>query len=386
LLQLLEASVELRTVVFAAAIPALGVGVYGQMSLSQGPAPETLESTERVTYFSGSVTLEDGTAPPDAVRLQRVCNGLARDEGWTDAKGHFWFKIGRNDGGSGTGDATDGTSRSADLEKPLSNAMQYTNPITNELKDCELEAVLAGYRSDRVSLKVDSVGARNLGTMVLHSVSKVSTLTVSATTLLAPANARKAYDKGLEAVHAKKPDAAAADFSKAVQLYPKFAMAWYQLGEIRLARGDLAGAVEAWRESAKADPKYVKPWEKLTAFADQKQDWAESEKDSDAWLQLDSDDFPGAWLFNAIAKAQVGKLDQAEQSAREGLKVDKDQRIPRLSYVLGLILLQKHHYTESADCFRNYLKLAPNARDADAVRQQLAEFDKMAAAGQGHKP
>jgi uncharacterized protein HemY len=66
--------------------------------------------------------------------------------------------------------------------------------------------------------------------------------------------------------------------------------------------------------------------------------------------------------------------------------VDKDQRIPRLSYVLGLILLEKHLYGESAECFRNYLKLAPNARDAGMVRQQLAEFEKMAATGQGHTP
>jgi tetratricopeptide (TPR) repeat protein len=372
---------QLRTLVSAAAISAIGVVAYAQIL----PTTEMTGSQERVTWFSGAVTLEDGSAPPDAVLLQRVCKGLARDQGWADTKGHFSFKVGRDDKGE-SGDAAEASPQPADLDKAFGVTMAMSHPITSALRDCELQAVLAGYRADRVSLSVAAVGSVNLGTMVLHPISRVSVLTVSATTLLAPVNARKSYDKGLEAVRAKKWDAAAANFGKAVQLYPKFAVAWYQLGETRLARSDLPGALQAWRESAKADPKYVKPWEKLTAFADQRQDWAESEKDSDAWLQLDSEDFPGAWLFNAIAKAQMGKLDQAEQSAREGLKVDKDQRIPRLSYVLGLILLQKHHYTESADCFRNYLKLAPNARDADAVRQQLAEFDKMAAAGQGHKP
>lgn len=343
---------------------------------TQGAAAE-MGSQERVTYFSGSVTMEDGTAPPDGARLQRVCNGRSRDEGWTDANGHFWFKVGRNDDGSQLGDAAEAASRPVSPDKPLGYA--FSDPITNELEDCELEVVLAGYRADRVSLKVAGVGATNLGTLVLHPISKVSTLTVSATTMLAPANARKAYERGLEALHLKKWEAAAASFAKAVQAYPKFAVAWYELGEARLGHADIAGAAEAWRESAKADPKFVRPWERLTAFADQKQDWAESAKSSDAWLQLDGEDYPGAWLYNAIAKARLGRVGEAEHSAREGIRLDKDQKIPRLRYVLGLILLQKHEYTESAECFRNYLKLAPEARDAGAVREQLSEFENLAA-------
>jgi tetratricopeptide (TPR) repeat protein len=374
---------KLRTVVLAAAIPALGLGAYGQ---GLYPDTEIFGSQEHVTYFSGAVALEDGSVPPDAVRLERVCKGLSRDEGWTDAKGHFSFKVGRDDRGSGSGDATEAAPLAADIGKAIGFSSQLSNPITSELRDCELKVVLTGYRADRVSLSVEAVGAKNLGTIVLHPLSKVSTLTVSATTLQAPSNARKAYDKGLEASHLKKWDAAVAELTRAVRIYPKFAAAWHELGEARLGRSDLAGAVEAWRESARADPKYIKPWERLAVVADQKQDWAESERCSGTWLQLDAEDFPGAWLFNAIAKAQLGKLDQAEHSAREGLRVDKDQKIPRLSYILGLILLQEHKYGESADCFRNYLKLAPNARDADVVRQQLAEFDKLTATAQKRTP
>jgi len=374
---------EIRTLLVAAAIPVFGVGVCGQ----EASTSELMGSQERVTYFSGSVTLDDGSPPPDAVQLQRVCNGLARSEGWTDAKGRFSFKVGRNDGGTGSGDATEAAERSAQLGQGFGYTLALAHPITNELKNCELEAMLPGYRAERVSLSVESVGAKKLGTMVLHPISKLSSLTVSATTLQAPSSARKSYDKGLELIQAKKWDAAAAEFAKAVKAFPKFAVAWYQLGEARLAHGDLASATEAWRQSASADPKYLKAWERLTVVADQKGDWVESEKSSDAWLHLDADDFPGAWLFNAIAKAQQGKLDDAEHSAREGVRIDKDQRIPRLSYILGLILMQEHKFAESADCFRNYLKLAPTARDAEVVKQQLAEFEKMAASsGQTHAP
>ena len=50
--------------------------------------------------------------------------------------------------------------------------------------------------------------------------------------------------------------------------------------------------------------------------------------------------------------------------------------MPRLSYVLGLILLQKPDLDESAKYFRAYLELVPNAKDAGAVRQQLATLDQ----------
>jgi len=366
---------DVRTVLLAAAAVAIpGVSVSGQTAMMGGQ--------ERVAYFSGTVTMEDGSPPPDSALLERVCNGAAHDEGWTDAKGHFSFSVGQKNAGSESGDAAEETARPTDVLKPMGYSMDYSNPLTSALRDCELAVVLAGYRADRISLKVAGGDAVSLGTIVLHPISKASTLTVSATTLEAPANAKKAYEKGLEAAHAKKWDAAISSFRKATDIYPKYAMAWYQLGDAYLGRSDLTNAVNAWQRAAQADPKYVKPLEKLTLWADQKQDWGAEEKYSDAWLRLDADDFPGAWLLNAIAKARLGETEDAEHAAREGLRVDKEQRVPRLNYVLGLLLAAKHQFGESAECFRTYLKLAPNARDAEAVRQQLAEYDRMAASGQ----
>jgi uncharacterized protein HemY len=101
------------------------------------------------------------------------------------------------------------------------------------------------------------------------------------------------------------------------------------------------------------------------------------------WLQLDPDDFPGAYLLNAVANARLNKPEEAERSAREGLRLDKDGKIPRISYVLGLILMDKKEYAESAKCFRKYLELAPNANDAEIVRQQLPKLEELAAAPRG---
>jgi uncharacterized protein HemY len=75
----------------------------------------------------------------------------------------------------------------------------------------------------------------------------------------------------------------------------------------------------------------------------------------------------------------MNKPDEAEHAAREGLSVDRDRKIPRLSYVLGLILMQKHEYGESAKYLRSYLELAPNANDAAIVRQELGKLEEAAA-------
>jgi Fe2+ or Zn2+ uptake regulation protein len=44
--------------------------------------------------------------------------------------------------------------------------------------------------------------------------------------------------------------------------------------------------------------------------------------------------------------------------------------------VLGYILAQKHRYPESAQYFREYLAMAPNAENAATVRQQLAQYEQ----------
>ncbi len=349
------------------------VGAYAQ-NLPTGPV--TTGSTERAVYFTGKVTLEDGSAPPSAVNIQKVCGGQGSFVALTDATGQFSFKVGNGGHGTGTADAGEGAGQAPDLMKPWGSASQYSMPITSGLRNCMLEAVLPGFQSERINLALKStMDDTRIGTIILHPLSRAGTLTVSATTLQAPPNARKALEKGLADVKAQKWDAALHEFDAAVKIYPRFAVAWYEIGVVRQNGNDPAGAHDAWKTAYEQDPLYLKPLEGLTVLADRQENWAEAEKYSRAWIQLDPDDFPGAFLFNAIACARLNRMAEAEQSARAGLAIDKEHRVPRLSYVLGLILLQKPDLGESAKYFRAYLELAPNAKDAGAVRQQLATLD-----------
>lgn len=332
---------------------------------------------EMVFVVSGDVRLEDGTAPPDAVQINRVCSGRTIPSANTDTMGHFTFSVDTGRNNTVTADAGAQTAQASDLNKALNaSSSQYTNPISTALRDCEVQAVLSGFRTESVHLSVhDTSDDGRVGTIVLHPLSRSGALTISATTAAAPPAARKAYDKGMEWIGKEKWDAAESELTKAVTVYPKFAIAWYQLGQVREKRNAAAGAIQAWNEARKQDPKYVKPYETLAAMADRTQDWTAAEQYSREWLQLDPDDFASAYLINAVANARLNRVDAAEAAARDGLRVDKERKVPRLNYVLGLILLQKQQYAESVKYLRAYVELAPNAKDAAMVREQVAKLE-----------
>ena len=340
--------------------------------------PQLPGQAEKVFVVTGDVRLEDGSTPPDAVQINRVCNGRAIAAAQTDSMGHFSFSVEAGNKATATADAGASTNQAWDLNKALNEtSSQYTNPITTALRGCEVQAVLSGFGTQSVPLSVHDISDDGrVGTIVLHPLSRSGALTISATTAAAPAAAKKAYERGLEFFTKAKWDEAESELTKAVTMYPRFAVAWYQLGQVRQRRNAPAGAIEAWNEARKQDPKYLKPYESLAAWADRQGDWAAAEQYSREWLQLDPEDFAAAYLINAIANARLNRIDTAELAARSGLRVDKERRIPRLDYVLGLILMQKQQYAESAQYLRTYLELSPDARDAPAVREQIAKLER----------
>jgi tetratricopeptide (TPR) repeat protein len=362
-----------------------GVALVISLAVLAGISP-IWGQTEVVVFISGDVRLEDGTAPPDAVQINRVCDGRTTPAAKTDTTGHFSFSVSAGNNATTTGDAGQPSAQAPDLNKALNaSSTQYTNPITSALRNCEVQAVLSGFRTGSVQLSIrDTSDDGRVGTIVLHPLSASGALTISVTTAAAPAAAKKAYDKGLESIAKGKWDAAESDLARAVKIYPQYAIAWYELGLVRQKRNDPAGAAEAWNEARKQDPKYLKPYEGLASQADQRGDWTAAEQYSREWLQLDPDDFAAAYLINAVANARLNRVDAAELAARAGLRVDKERRVPRLNYVLGLILMQKQQYAESARYLRTYLELAPNAHDAAIVREQVTKLERQAEAGPPH--
>jgi tetratricopeptide (TPR) repeat protein len=239
--------------------------------------------------------------------------------------------------------------------------------------------VLAGFRSDSVNL----AGRRALdnpdvGTIILHRLANVEGSSISVTTLQAPKDARKAYDKAREALHKDKAADAQKDLEKAVNLYPQFAAAWYDLGVLHEKNNNAAEARKSYSQALAADPKFVSPYLPLAILSGADKNWQEMADITARLIKLDAVDFPDAYYYNAAANYNLKKIDEAEASAREALKLDTAHRLPKVEHILGLILYQKNDYVGAAEQMRKYLIDAPNAPDAQQVREQLAELERLA--------
>ncbi len=346
------------------------------------------EPVERGWFLTGKVMMDDGSLPPENVTIQRVCGGMNRPVAYTDSRGRFSFQLGQKSADVIPDASVDaGEEGRVALMAPIGetthNGRLFGSPGSGQMNGCALEASLPGYHSDVLEL-----GGRkymdnpDVGTIVLHRLGNVEGTSISATSFEAPRDAKKAFEKGLDAGKKQKWPEAQAQFEKAVAQYPKYAAAWFELGTALQRQGNRVKAREAFQKSVKADNKFLKPYFPLSAMAFEEKNWTETVSLTSTLTKLDPVDYPLAFLFNAIANISLGKLDDAEKSAREAVRLDTRHQVPRAEYVLGLILADKHDYDESLALLKSYIERAPNTPDSANIKKQISQIENMARAQQ----
>ncbi len=353
---------------------------------TNSPYPGTSSTTPspglRDYFFSGKVMFDDGTAPNSDIRIERVCGSTPRLEAHTDSKGRFSFQLGQEM--SVDTDAADPSAgvypgNGGNLNSQTSGMGNTSNP-SDPLWNCELRASYPGYRSDVVELSSRRpLDSPDLGTIVLHRLTKVEGTTISVTTALAPKHAQKDYEKGLQLAAKGDFEEAEKHFMKATDSYPKYAIAWFALGDIQQKTGNAEGARKSYAAAIAADSKYVSPYNQLGMLAAQDAKWQDAADYSKQVIQLNPVEFPGAFWLNALANYKLKRLDEAEKSVRELLKADTVHKFPQAEGLLGEIFWEKGNYPEAATHLRAYLTLHPDAKDADNIRQALAKIDQASA-------
>jgi Tfp pilus assembly protein PilF len=382
------ATANLTAQVMGGTTPTTGSG--GQTSVQANPnlgsgGGAMGTNSPRPIYVSGKVVMEDGSPVSPNVTIERVCSGISKTVAYTDSKGRFNFQWGdlsmtvtdASDAGSGS----NGHSNSAGFGSSQSAGGANTlaaDPFGSRMMNCALRASMAGFTSDTVDLfNRRTADSPDIGTIVLHPIAGVEGSSVSVTSMMAPKDAKKAYEHGLQSLLKNKPDDAAKDFEKAVAAYPKYADAWVNLGKLRLERQSIEPARAALMKAMESDPKLVAPYMELGLLAAKDANWQESGKYLDRAVELDPVDFPQAWYADAVANYNLKKYDAAEKSAREAVKLDPRHVNPRCGYLLGLVLAEKKDYAGAAAELTAYIKLAPNAPDLAQVKDQLSQLEKL---------
>jgi tetratricopeptide (TPR) repeat protein len=340
------------------------------MSIPNPSTPSTL------LFLSGKVIVDDGAVLTDPAAIQTVCRGNTRTVGYTDRKGTFSIELDPNSSATlaGVGDVTD---TGPTMQNDYGGTFQM-----RDFRDCQVQAVLPGFTSQVVDLspRLGGDSRADLGNIVLHRIGEVQGFTISATSAAAPSKARKDYEKGLSLAKKQSWAEAQQKFQSAVDIYPKYAVAWVELGRMQLRQSHEDDAKRSLQKALAADERFIPVYEELVEIAVSHQQWKDVAEQTDQLLRLNPVNFPQYWFLNAVANYQLQNFDAAEKSAARGLQLDPKHHIPKMELVLGLALEQQHDYHGALEHLRNYVQAAPKSEDTEMAQAQISKLEAQQAA------
>jgi tetratricopeptide (TPR) repeat protein len=318
-------------------------------------------------FLSGKVVLDDGSLLTDSAAIQTICKGQKHTETHTDSHGNFSFQF-----------TTRLSSTSGMTDSDASDDMMNSR-AQRDFRECELQASLSGFTSEVVQLgsRLNTFESTDIGRVVLHRMNGAEGATISATSALAPSGAQKAFEKGRERERKQKWEDARKSFEKAVRIYPQYAEAWFELGRVQMQTSDPDGGRHSFEQALKADPKYVNPYRALAELAVLDKRWPEVVDLTGKILALNTVGFPDVWFRNALGNYYLQNFEAAEKSARQGLRLDREHQVPKMEYLLALVLIQKHQYQEATQHLQQYLPLATKSEDIDEAQARLAEIARL---------
>jgi tetratricopeptide (TPR) repeat protein len=334
-------------------------------------APDNL-GVSTAAFISGKVTIDDSSDLIDSAAIQLTCRGQRHTVTYTDRRGNFSFQFG-DATSTAEGDVGDASSS---ITTRAGGAQEERN-----WRDCEVQASLAGYTSEMVELasRMSSIESVDLGRIALHRMEHVEGTSISVTTALAPATAKKAFEKARDLEKKAKFDEAEQSLQKAIRIYPRFAIAWNELGKLQLQKNDTTAATNSFQQAVAADARYVDPYDGLASLAFQANQWAQVVEVTNKLLSLNPVNFPQAYFYNGAANYYLENIAAAEKITRQGIRVDDGHQVPKLQYLLGVILIRKQEYQQASQQMQEFLKFAKQPADIDRAKKQLAEIARLAA-------
>lgn len=346
------------------------IPVFAQMPDTSGSNPtestRSPVSTDRVSII-GRVISEDGTAPPEQGEVVLRCGTTERGRADIDSRGDFSLNVNvARDNGI--------DSKAHDLDLSSSN-------VIRDWAECELQAQVRGYSSEAVHLVGNADHLVEVGSILVHPMAAGAApqkFTVSVGSLEAPEKAKKAFAKGEEQANKGKWASACDSFKKAIQEYPRYAVAWLELGRVQARQNSFVAAQQSFHEAVSKDSHLTEAYVELARVAVAQKEWKELADATEHLVESSPNSGPQFWFLNGAANLNLGNRGQAENSAARGLRLDSKHSFPQLEYLYGLTLAMRGDYKNAAQHVATYLQLSPHSADAPAAQAKLAEIRKLA--------
>jgi len=202
--------------------------------------------------------------------------------------------------------------------------------------------------------------------------------TVNAALAGVPKPALESYEKAVEAAQAGDSKKAVEALRKAVEQHPDFALAYNMMGVQYLQLGRLGDAAEALRQALRLTPEEFNPLLNYGVVLFHQGQYKESEAHLRKALGK-RETSAAAHFFLGRVLIKGRRYAEAEKELRRAVELD-DRDLKEAYRYLGGLYRELGDRPRAVESLEKYLKLEPKARDAEAIRQIIAELRAQATA------
>ena len=239
------------------------------------------------------------------------------------------------------------------------------------------------YETYRESISIERQGAltgRSVRTLTVpiylrmkaRSGSETTIGTVDAALAKVPQAAQDLYRKGIEASKKGDTQGAVDHLKAAIAVYPDFSLALNELGVQYLKLGKPDRAAEALKSALTLAPESFMPRLNYGIALLENKEFANSETELRRALQ-GNDASAVAHLYLGICLVKQRRLEDGEKELERAVKSGRDD-ISMAHYYLAGIYWGRRDYRRAADALETYLRLAPQAPDAERIRSTIKEL------------
>ena len=325
---------------------------------------------EMTAYISGSVQMSSGGVVPKETVIELVCGGFTRATDPVGPEGAFDIELSGR--GSGALDATQISAQALGVPQP--NHLGVVN-----MSNCIVRAELPGHQSSEIQLGIRSLfDSPDVGEVVLSTVEGVLGHTISPSIARAPKKALQSYEWALKQVSKPRSNLRkiAERLESAVKVDPSFAAAWKLLGQVREGLGMPEDALDAYRQALAGDPYLYPVYTRIVPLLVGSGDLAGAIELGERALEINSH-LDEVRFYVAGAYLRTGNNEQCIEKSLELIDSGATDTYPQAHQFLGSAYANNGEFQSSANHFRQFLKLSPDATAADAVRNQLNEWSTL---------
>jgi Flp pilus assembly protein TadD len=196
--------------------------------------------------------------------------------------------------------------------------------------------------------------------------------TLNASLANVPKPALDLYNKALDAARNNDPAKAVGLLKEAVAAHPDFPLALTEMGMLYMKLKEPAKAAEALREANKLSPdSYPTLFTYAVALHDSQQ-FSEAETQFRKAAQKNAS-APTPHYYLGLLLIRRHEYDEAEKELKTAVNVGGDE-LPQAHRLLGGLYWNRRAYKQAADELETYLKLMPDAQDAQRLRATVKEL------------